>query len=106
MAPSNAYLRLKRYREKRSLVLEEMYLAKCWPSEYKSWNAHMWAARKRWCIYYHRRRQEREAGFALGRNQPRHWVSRAEGERKRARRNPGTSNQVNWGFLGAILNSH
>jgi len=84
---SSAYLRLRRYRQKQSLYREEMYLAKCWPPGYKDWNAHQWAAVKRWWIYYHRRRQERELGFKLPRSQPRHWVSRAEGERKRRNSN-------------------
>ena len=78
-----SYERLKRYRQKQSLYREEMYLAKLWPPAYRFWNAHQWAAVKRWCIYYHRRRQERELGFKLPPSLPRHWVSRAEGERKR-----------------------
>jgi hypothetical protein len=39
---------LKRYRHRRSLERERMYLAKDWPPGYEFWNAHQWAAVKRW----------------------------------------------------------
>src|SRR5216684_2031244 len=95
MAPaSSAYLRLKRYRQKRSLERERMYLAKEWPAGYEGWNAHQWASRKRWYIYYDRRRQERELGYALLPCKPRHWVGLVERERKRAKLNQSTCNLV------------
>jgi hypothetical protein len=91
---STAYLRLKRYRKKRSLEREAMYLAKRWPAGYKDWNAHQWAAVKRWCIYYHRRRQEREVGRKLLHQEPRHWVGPQERERRRLKHNRPTCNPV------------
>jgi hypothetical protein len=86
MAPSSsAYLRLKRYRQRGSLERERTYLAKDWPPGYKDWNAHQWAAVKRWWIYYYRRREERLAGRSFARPRPRHWVGPAERERNRQR---------------------
>lgn len=83
--PSAAYLRLKRYRERRSLEREKMYLAKEWPAGHEEWNAHRWAAVKRWFIYYSRRSQERQLGFPLSPRKSCHWVGRAEAERKKTR---------------------
>lgn len=92
--PSTAYLRLKRYRQRCSLERERMYLSKRWPPGHRLWNAHQWAAVKRWYIYYQRRRQEREQGYPLSPRQPRHWVGPAERERKRARLGQPTCNLV------------
>jgi hypothetical protein len=92
--PSRAYLRLKRYRQRRSLERERMYLAKDWPPGHEHWNAHQWAAVKRWFIYYDRRRQERVAGHTLPRPEPRHWAGRGERERRRANLNQPTYNLV------------
>ena len=93
-SPSSAYQRLKRYRRKRSLDREQMYLAKAWPPGYELWNAHQWAAVKRWYIYYSRRRQERESGFPMSVRKARHWVGPAQRERQRLKRNRPTCNLV------------
>jgi hypothetical protein len=90
----SAYARLKRYRQKRSLEREAMYLAKRWPAGYRNWNAHQWAAVKRWFIYYHRRRQEREVGHELAHRPPRHWVGPQERKRKFQKRTRPTCNPV------------
>jgi len=95
MAPSSSgYLRLKRYRERRSLEREQMYLAHLWPPGSKHWNAHQWAAVKRWYIYYDRRRQEREVGHRFQHQEPRHWVGPLERERERAKLTQPSCNLV------------
>ena len=90
----SAYARLKRCRQRRSLEREQMYLLKLWPPGYTDWNAHQWAAVKRWWIYYDRRRQEREVGHKLLHQEPRHWVGPQERERKRQKHNRPTCNLV------------
>jgi len=90
----SAYDRLKRYRQRRSLERERMYLAKDWPPGHEHWTARQWASRKRWFIYYHRRRQERESGYPLSPRKARHWVGPAERKRKHQRSNPPTYNMV------------
>jgi hypothetical protein len=90
----SAYARLKRYRQRRSFERERMYLAKHWPPGHEHWTARQWASRKRWYIYYDRRRQERELGHALSPCKPRHWVGPAERERKRAKLYRPTCNLV------------
>ena len=82
---SSAYLRVKRFEERKSLEREQMYLSKAWTEHYRRFNAHQWAAVKRWWIFYHRRRQERESGFRLDPPRPRHWVGSAERAKKLAK---------------------
>src|SRR6266436_3295958 len=89
---SSAYPRLKPHRQRRSLEREQMYLEKRLPPGYEYWNAHQWAAVKRWWIYYHRRRQERQIGHSLPPRRPDHWVGPAE--RKRLKRDRPTCNPV------------
>jgi len=68
------YERLKRYREKRSLEREDLYLSKRWPEGYKSFTARQWASRKRWFIFYTRRKEERESGLRFPpKSLPSHW---------------------------------
>src|SRR5215469_11322582 len=93
----SAYARLKRYRQRRSLERERTYLAKDWPPGHEHWTARQWASRKRWFIYYHRRRQERELGFPLSPRRARHWIGPAERERKRRKRNRPTCNPIFYG---------
>jgi hypothetical protein len=93
----SAYERLKRYRERRSLERERLYLAKDWAglgTDPRTWNWRQCATRKRWCIYYHRRSQERELGRPLPRRRPNHWAGPAERERKRAKVYRPTCNLV------------
>jgi hypothetical protein len=93
----SAYARLKRYRERHSLKRERLYLAKDWEAlgtEPRTWTARQCASRKRWCIYYDIRRQEREAGHKFPRRQPSHWVGPAERERNRAKLHCPTCNLV------------
>ena len=73
--PLTPYERLKRYRERRSLEREFDYLSKRWPEGHEFFTARQWASRKRWYIYYARRREERASGFTFPRRAPRHWPS-------------------------------
>ena len=91
----SGYERLKRYRERQSFERELAYLAKNWAelgTDPKTWTARQCASRKRWFIYYMRRRRERESGYPLGPHVARHWVGRAEAEHKRGKRDQGAWN--------------
>jgi hypothetical protein len=94
----SAYERLKRFRQRRSLERERLYLAKDWrglgTDEPRTWTARQCASRKRWYLFYHRRRQERELGFPMTARAPRHWAGPAERERRRAKRYCPTINLV------------
>ena len=94
----SAYERLKYYRERRSLERERLYLAKDWQAlgtdDPRTWTARQCASRKRWLIFYHRRRQARQLGHPLLPREPRHWAGPAERERKRAKLYRPTINLV------------
>lgn len=92
---SKAYLRLKRFRERRSLERERLYLAKAWESlgtDTRRWTARQCAARKRWWIYYARREQEQMQGFRMEPRKPRHWAGPAERRKKLAKANKPSVN--------------
>ena len=96
----SAYARLKRYRQRRSLEREQFYVAKDWEAlgtDPRTWNWRQCASRKRWCIYYRRRSQERQLRHPLPPRQPRHWAGPAEHKRKRQRRYRPTCNPVYYG---------
>lgn len=86
--PSKGYLRLKRFRQRRSLERARRYLAKDWEAlgtDPKSWTARQCASRKRWWIYYARRTPAQMRGLPLEPWPARHWAGPNEREKKLAK---------------------
>lgn len=80
--------RQKRFKQRRSLRIAELYLAKDWSalgSDTRLWTARHCASRKRWIIWYARRKQAQLLGFPPAPRRARHWVGPIERAKKQAK---------------------
>ena len=99
----SGYERVKRCRQRRSAIKGRLYLLKAWAalgSDVRTWTARHCASRKRWLIYYARRKQEEMQGFKLEPRKPSHWVGPIERAKKQAK---ASKHSVNLGLVRHLL---
>ena len=91
----SGYERVRRWEQRQSAIRAKLYADRNWPqlhTDASSWSWRQCAIRKRWVIYYARRRQAEMLGLGLEPRRPNHWVGPIERAKKQAKANKPTVN--------------